>query len=77
MQSGTRDKEGNWIPETPQAKIRNKLCPFWTLTDILSNNEMIEKLLESEKGRELIKSLVERCQENKSTILELINETEK
>jgi len=77
MKSGTRDKEGNWIPETPQAKIRNKLSPFWTLTDVLSNTEMVEKLLQSERGKELIKSLLERCQENKSTILKLINETEK
>jgi len=76
MQSGTRDKEGNWIPETPQAKIRNKLSPFWILTDILIKED-IEKLLHSKKGKELIKSLVETCQENKSTVLELINETEK
>jgi len=76
LYSATRDKEGNWIPETPQAKIRNKLSPFWVLTDILINED-IEKLLQSEKGKELIKSLVERCGENKSSILELINETEK
>jgi len=74
--SGTKDVNGNWIPETPQAKLRNRLSPFWTLSDILSNEDMISKLLSTEKGTELIKSLVERCNENKSDILDLISQTE-
>ena len=71
-----RDKDGTWIPETPQAKLRNKLCPFWTLSDILSNDDMLNKMLSSEEGREIIKSLVDRCNVNKSIIIDLINQTE-
>ena len=76
QESGTRDIDGNWVPETPQAKLRNKLSPFWTLTDILSNDEMYEKLLSTDSGRDLIKSLIDNCQENKKVILNLIKETE-
>lgn len=73
--SGHRDIDGNWVPETPQAKLRNRLSPFWTLTDILSNEETFEKVLTSDGGIELIKLLVKRCQENKTTILNLIDQT--
>ncbi len=76
QESGTKDINGNWVPETPQAKLRNKLSPFWTLTDILSNDEMHEKLLSTDRGRDLIKSLIDTCQENKKVILHLIKETE-
>lgn len=75
-ESGMRDQDGNWIPETPQAKLRNKLSPFWTLSEIFSNDDMISKLLSTEEGRELIKSLADRCNVNKSVILDLINQTE-
>jgi hypothetical protein len=75
-ESGTRDMDGNWTPETPQAKLRNKLTPFWTLTQMLSNDEMYQKMISSDKGKDIIKSLVERCEENKSVILDLINQTE-
>lgn len=74
--SGTRDSGGKWIPETSQAKLRNRLSPFWTLTDILSNDDMLSKMLSTEKGREIIKSLADRCNENKSVILDLIKQTE-
>ena len=75
-ETGTRDLDGTWIPETPQAKLRNRLSPFWTLTDILSNDDMLSKMLSTEKGTQLIKNLVERCIENKSDILDLIKQTE-
>ena len=74
--SGTRDIDGTWIPETPQAKLRNRLSPFWTLSEVLSNDDMLSKMLSTEKGRELIKSLADRCNENKSVILDLIKQTE-
>lgn len=74
--SGTRDIDGNWIPETPQAKLRNRLSPFWTLTEVLSNDERYQKLISSDKGKDIIKSLIERCEENKSVILDLIKQTE-
>jgi len=72
--SGTRDINGNWVPEPPQDKLRNKLSPFWTLTDILSNEDVLNKVLSNDK--ELIKSLVQTCQDNKAIILELIKQTE-
>ena len=75
--SGTRDIDGTWIPETPQAKLRNRLSPFWNLSEILSNDDMLSKMLSTEKGREIIKSLSDRCKENKSVILDLIKQTEK
>jgi hypothetical protein len=75
-ESGTRDMDGSWVPETPQAKLRNRLSPFWTLTEILSNDEMYQKIISSDKGKDIIKSLIERCEENKSVILDLIKETE-
>lgn len=75
--SGTRDIDGTWIPETPQAKLRNRLSPFWTLSEVLSNDDMLSKMLSTEKGRELIKNLTDRCNENKSDILDLISQTEK
>jgi hypothetical protein len=75
--SGTRDIDGTWIPETPQAKLRNRLSPFWNLSEILSNDDMLSKMLSTEKGREIIKSLSDRCNENKSVILDLIKQTEK
>jgi hypothetical protein len=74
--SGTRDLDGNWIPETPQAKLRNRLSPFWVLTDILGDSDMLQKLLSSDKGKDMINNLIKRCQENKSIILELIKDTE-
>ena len=74
--SGTRDIDGTWIPETPQAKLRNRLSPFWTLSEVLSDDDMLSKMLSTEKGRELIKNLVDRCNENKSDILDLIKQTE-
>ncbi len=76
MESGHRDMDGNWVPETPQAKLRNKLTPFWTLTQMLSNDEMYQKIISSDKGKDMIKSLIERCEENKEVILDLIKQTE-
>lgn len=75
-ETGTRDLDGTWIPETPQAKLRNKLSPFWTLSEALSDDDMLSKMLSTEKGRELIKNLADRCNENKSVILDLIKQTE-
>jgi hypothetical protein len=43
--SGMRDKDGTWIPETPQAKLRNKLSPFWTLSEILSNDDHFDMIV--------------------------------
>jgi hypothetical protein len=72
-QSGHRDINGNWIEESPQAKLRNKLTPFWTLSEILaterydkSNDELIK----------LIQDIAKRCEESKDEIMNLISQTE-
>ena len=72
--SGHRDINGNWVEETPQAKLRNKLTPFWTLSSILSderydksNTELID----------IINRLANQCEESKDLIMQLIAETEK
>ena len=69
--TGHRDTEGNWINETPQAKLRNQLGPFWTLVDILSE-ERLEKILNHSNGLEMI----QQCKNNRQNILDLIKETE-
>ena len=74
--TGHKDVDGNWIEETPQAKLRNQLGPFWTLTDVLKSDR-IDKVLELDGGKELIERLIEQCNENKQIILDLIKETEK
>lgn len=76
MQDSGRDINDNWVPETPQAKLRNKLSPFWTLTDILSNEDKFQKILATDGGIPLLHSLIQTCQDNKAIILELIKQTE-
>lgn len=71
--SGSRDVNGNWVDETIQAKLRNKLGPFWTLSTILSENSDI---LNTEKGLNIVKDLAKTCEENKQIIIDLIDKTE-
>ena len=42
--TGHKDLEGNWVNETPQAKLRNQLGPFWTLVDLLSEERLRSNL---------------------------------
>ena len=74
--SGHKDFDGNWIDETPQAKLRNQLSPFWTLVSILSE-ERLDKLLHHPDGLEIIKKCLEQCKDSQQIILDLIKETEK
>jgi hypothetical protein len=72
--TGHKDIDGNWVEETPQAKLRNQLGPFWTLIDILSSDRLDKTLSNDE---DLVKRLVNQCNENRRTIIELIKQTEK
>jgi len=72
--SGHRGINGEWIEETPQAKLRNKLTPFWTLSSILSE-EKYDKT--DPELIDIINRLVNQCEESKDLILQLITETEK
>jgi hypothetical protein len=73
--TGHKDIDGNWVEETPQAKLRNQLGPFWTLIDILSSDRLDKNLLNG--GDDLVIRLVNQCNENRRTIIELIKQTEK
>jgi len=70
------DEENDFSVESAQAKLRNKLGPFWTLSELISNEERFEKLLSTEKGRELIIKCAKQCELNKERVLELIEITE-
>lgn len=72
--SGHRDINGNWIDETPQAKLRNKLTPFWTLSSILSE-ERYDK--SNPDIIDMIDRLSKTCEGLKDDIIKLITETEK
>ena len=72
MKSGHRDINGNWVDETPQAELRNKLTPFWTLTSILSR-ECYDK--NSPEFIEMVNDLVKQCEILKSDIIDLIDKT--
>mgnify|MGYP003607627255 FL=1 len=74
--TGHKDIDGNWVNETPQAKLRNKLSPFWTLVDLLSDYRL-DKVLNHPQGLEMIQKCLEQCKSNQEVILELIKETEK
>ena len=71
--TGHIDINGNWVDETPQAKIRNKLTPFWTLSSIISEEKY-------DKNKPEIVNIIERlsntCESLKDEILQLIAETE-
>ena len=75
--SGHRDIDGNWIDETPAAKLRNSLSPFWTLSTIISDEEMREKLLKTDEGQKLLIDIAQRCEQLKGKILSLIEELAK
>jgi hypothetical protein len=72
-ESGHRDINGNWVPESPQAKLRNKLTPFWTLSEIISN-ERYDK--SNDELVQLILEIANRCEGIKEEILDLIKQTE-
>lgn len=69
-------ENGARVDETPQAKLRNKLWPFWTLVDFLKEDHRA-KLLSRPWWEEKLYQLVEKCRQNQEVILDLIKQTEK
>lgn len=72
--SGHRDIDGNWVEETPQAKLRNLLGPFWNLSEIIAGDR-----LEALKDKDMLDILIRianTCEDSKDEILELIKQTE-
>lgn len=63
--------------ETIQAKLRNKLSPFWTLTGLMADETLWANLNSTENGKQVIRDCVKQCNDNKAIILELIDKTEK
>ena len=61
--------------ETPQAKIRNKLSPFWTLTEMMGDEKLWFNINSTETGRQIVQELVQQCNENKEEILEILDKT--
>ena len=54
------------------ANIKNKLTPFWTLTDMTSLYE--ESLSDGQKDyHPILKNTVSKCLENQNKIIELLN----
>lgn len=72
--SGHRDVDGNWVDETPQAKLRNSLGPFWTLSEIISGERL--EMLKDKDMLDMLIRIAKQCEENKDSILELIRQTE-
>lgn len=70
------DDDNDFSIESVQAKLRNKLGPFWTLSEMISNPETFEKLLSTDMGKDLIIRTAKQCELNKDRIKELIKITE-
>jgi len=70
------EDDNDFSIESAQAKLRNKLGPFWTLSEMISNSDTFEKLLSSESGKELLIKTAQECELNKERVKELIKITE-
>ena len=73
-ETGHFDSNNNWIKESVQAKLRNRLTPFWTLSSIISDDR--RDILSNEELKEFLIQLSDRCESLKVEITELINESE-
>lgn len=62
--------------ETTQAKIRNKLSPYWNLIAMI---ESLESISEEKKKKvwKYIKQTIDNIKSEKESLLELIRQTEK
>ena len=69
-------EDNDFSIESAQAKLRNKLGPFWTLSELVSNVENFEKLISSSEGKKILIDCAKQCESNKKRIKELIKITE-
>lgn len=69
-----KDKMDKEMSDALQAEIRNKLTPFWTLTELMADEETWSKMNIHFDGKTIIENLVRQCNYNKRIILELINQ---
>ena len=72
--TGHMDFDGKWVNETPQAKLRNALGSFWSLSEIIAGERL--EILKNKDMLDVLIRLAKTCEENKDSILELIKETE-
>lgn len=70
--TGHYDKDGKWVDETPQAKIRNRLTPFWTLSTIAATKDLTDPEI-----AELVTELAKQCEGLKKEIIALLEESER
>lgn len=72
--SGHRDVNGNWIDEALAARLRNKLSVFWTLSTMLADEDMSERLFSDPKIQQMVIEVAKTCENNKEKILDLISQ---
>lgn len=66
------EQDNDFSIESPQAKIRNQLTPFWTLSSVMADPVKNEIFINSP----YFKILIETCEKNKERIKELIKISE-
>ena len=72
--TGHRDVDGNWIEETPQAKLRNALGPFWNLSEMIVGDRL--EILKDKDMLDILIRIAQQCESSKEEILNLIKQTE-
>lgn len=60
--------------ESLTAKLRNKLGPFWSLSELIQNKENFDKVISSDPG--IVENICKQCELNKSLIIEIIEAIE-
>ena len=68
--TGSRDVNGNWVNETPQAKLRNQLGPFWTLSSIIIDHP---EFLQTEEYEKVVKDPTSTPEQRGSAYAKYLN----
>ena len=72
--SGHRDSDGNWITEPWIEKVRNRLTGFWTLSTLLMDVDIRERLFTDPKIQKMMFDIAELCEKNKPLIQKYLGE---
>jgi hypothetical protein len=71
IESGTKDLNGNFIPESDTAILRNHLSPFWTLVDLCELEKNPDKDI-----TELLERLIQTCKKSQVKVIQCIERLE-